>query len=306
MIRFTNLLCLFGALLPALAWSQDAAEAEAEAEALRYYDVEIVIFRNINVPRGHEYNLPTPLTVKPHSSLDLFDPASVEQAAEAGYTPLTPEEMRLHDIVQSITRSSRYGLMLHTGWRQPGLAEEETLPVWIRGGELFDESYQSIDQAMFRPPGELQPPIDGQDLAAVNPATEMMDSATLVQKPLDGLYELEGQVTIVLSRYLHTHANLVFRKPASPHALANDAQTEGGQAARHSSSNLLLNYALNEKRRMRSKRLHYLDHPQFGMLVLITPYEAPEPSSLDSANPNDPQSTSPGANDAGAIPAETP
>ena len=27
---------------------------------------------------------------------------------------------------------------------------------------------------------------------------------------------------------------------------------------------------------MRSKNLHYLDNPEFSMLILITPYEAPE------------------------------
>jgi hypothetical protein len=26
---------------------------------------------------------------------------------------------------------------------------------------------------------------------------------------------------------------------------------------------------------MRSKRLHYLDHPEYGLLVLITPYPPP-------------------------------
>ena len=27
---------------------------------------------------------------------------------------------------------------------------------------------------------------------------------------------------------------------------------------------------------MRSKNLHYLDNPEFSMLILITPYEAPQ------------------------------
>jgi hypothetical protein len=30
------------------------------------------------------------------------------------------------------------------------------------------------------------------------------------------------------------------------------------------------------RRRIRSKELHYLDHPVMGMLLLITPYEKPE------------------------------
>jgi len=35
----------------------------------------------------------------------------------------------------------------------------------------------------------------------------------------------------------------------------------------------LFNYPLRQSRRMRSKELHYFDHPLFGMLIMITPYE---------------------------------
>ena len=39
---------------------------------------------------------------------------------------------------------------------------------------------------------------------------------------------------------------------------------------------ILNNHLLREHRRMRSKNLHYLDSPQFALLILITPYEAPQ------------------------------
>ena len=38
---------------------------------------------------------------------------------------------------------------------------------------------------------------------------------------------------------------------------------------------ILNNHSLKERRRMRSNKLHYLDNPEFSLLVLITPYEAP-------------------------------
>lgn len=300
MNRSISLLCLCGLLALPLSHAQDAAQPEAAEEPLKLYDVEIVIFRNVNVPRGHEYNLPTPLIRKPDSSLDLFDPQSIEKGQELGFTPLLSEEMRLHETVQQLTRSSRYALLLHTGWRQPGLEEGQSLPVWIRGGELYDEGYQSIDQMMFRPQAETQtdgtlaeqdpvqtPQVASQSGALPTPLQEDMPdqsgqspqtTANLV--PVHGLYELEGQITIVLSRYLHTHANLVLRKPAGDGSVTPTSGDAANSSYKPMRGNLLLNYALNEKRRMRSKRLHYLDHPQFGMLVLITPYTPPpEPAS---------------------------
>jgi hypothetical protein len=93
----------------------------------------------------------------------------------------------------------------------------------------------------------------------------------------DGLYELEGKITIALSRYLHTFVDLVLRRPrltADP-ALEN-AATEAYLAARAADTHILNNHHLKEHRRMRSKNLHYIDSPEFGMLILITPYEVAE------------------------------
>ena len=91
------------------------------------------------------------------------------------------------------------------------------------------------------------------------------------------LYELEGKITIGLSRYLHTYADLVLRKPR----LTIDPSIEVPELDQSVIENLpdtriLNNHSLKERRRMRSNKLHYLDNPEFSMLILITPYEAPE------------------------------
>jgi hypothetical protein len=38
-------------------------------------------------------------------------------------------------------------------------------------------------------------------------------------------------------------------------------------------------FELHQSRRMRSKTLHYIDHPLYGVLLLITPYENPDEGS---------------------------
>ena len=91
------------------------------------------------------------------------------------------------------------------------------------------------------------------------------------------LYELEGKITISLSRYLHTYADLVLRRPrltVDP-KLRNVAQ-DRYLAAYSADTRILNNHSLKEHRRMRSKTLHYLDSPEFAMLILITPYKVPE------------------------------
>ena len=99
---------------------------------------------------------------------------------------------------------------------------------------------------------------------------------------MTGFYELEGLITVSLSRYLHTHGDLVLRKPSGAVMLASQQAADGSEPL---IGQQLINYSMNEQRRMRSTRLHYLDHPQFGMLALITPYEAGEESTEAQTEP---------------------
>jgi hypothetical protein len=57
--------------------------------------------------------------------------------------------------------------------------------------------------------------------------------------------------------------------------LRNAAQ-DSYLAAYSADTRILNNHSLREHRRMRSKNLHYLDNPEFALLILITPYEVPE------------------------------
>ena len=42
---------------------------------------------------------------------------------------------------------------------------------------------------------------------------------------------------------------------------------------------------LKERRRMRSKELHYFDHPRFGVIALITPYTPPAEVPVETEIP---------------------
>jgi len=73
---------------------------------------------------------------------------------------------------------------------------------------------------------------------------------------------IDGTVRVAVERYLHLYLDLQL------HSYSGVDEFE------------LLEYEnpefrLREHRRMRSKELHFFDHPRFGVLALITPYEAP-------------------------------
>jgi hypothetical protein len=83
---------------------------------------------------------------------------------------------------------------------------------------------------------------------------------------------VDGTARVAVERYLHLYLDLRLHLP----------QEAGGAA----DSELLAvpepRFKLTEQRRMRSRELHYFDNPRFGVLALITPYEAPVSASPES------------------------
>ncbi|MCH8177448.1 MAG: hypothetical protein IIC09_04500, partial [Proteobacteria bacterium] len=242
-------------------------------EEIMFYDVEIVIFKNNKVPKGSEFILPVSSPRIDEEILDLSSPRSIEAAKERSYEIIPADELRLTESVIKIVDSPRYSLLAHTGWRQPGLKKDQALPVWIRGGRIFGTEYTSIDDytsllEMSNSDTAQQSAEPGSSLSALaKPGAEIQA----------GLYELEGKITIALSRYLHTYADLVLRRPRLAIGPEVDVNNENKFWVEDlPDTRILNNHQLKEHRRMRSNRLHYLDNPEFSMLILITPYERPE------------------------------
>lgn len=262
------------------------AHAATEDE-IRYYDVEVVIFKNNLGPKGQEYILPNSSPRKDGEILDLSSSASIEAAQEKSYEIIPIEEMRLTETVLRIVNSTRYSLLAHVAWRQPGLEKDQALPIWIKGGRIFGEEFISIDNQI-----DIELLAKTEYLGSENDSAfstiESPDTQDSEYESDTSLYELEGKITIGLSRYLHTYADLVLRKPR----LTIDPSIEVSGLEQSVIENLpdtriLNNHSLKERRRMRSNKLHYLDNPEFSMLILITPYEAPEVDQTTSISPLD-------------------
>ena len=269
-------------LLPGIVLAQSTTDTEVKL--IPRYDVEIIIFKNTQTPKSKEFVLPVSSPGKEDRFLDLSSASSVADALEGGYELLPASESRLLDVVTKLVESPRYELLLHAAWRQPGLELEQVLPVWVKGGRIYGNEYTSIDsQIEFLesiPNLDSDQPNEDQTFAFDEQTLESLELQLLEQQSQNqhqGLYELEGKITISLSRYLHTYTDLVLRRPrltVDP-KLRNVAQ-DRYLAAYSADTRILNNHSLKEHRRMRSKTLHYLDSPEFALLILITPYEVPK------------------------------
>jgi len=273
---------LLASLLPGASFAQ--SDAASEAEIIPSYDVEIVVFKNIKVPKDREFVLPVSSPGKNDPVFDISSGASVTEAGEFSYELLTADDFRLQEIVARLIGSSRYELLLHAAWRQPGLERGKVIPVWIRGGRIFGKDYTSIDNSieLIDNKAEGSAAADGEAKAFEfdEQSLESQELQLLNQQQTqqhEGLYELEGKITVALSRYLHSYIDLVLRRPRlSDEVAQNNAPEEAYLQANLADTRILNNHLLREHRRMRSKNLHYIDSPEFGMLILITPYEVAE------------------------------
>jgi len=252
------------------------AQSSNDDAELRFYDVEVIIFKNVRVPKGKELILPVSSPRMDDEIMDFSSPASIKQANEKGYELIPVDQLRLLDEVTRIVKSPYYELLLHVGWRQPGLDKEKALPIWIRGGRIFGDEFVSIDSQLtaLAPASEKQ--IEDTNLTIADDSQTTDITPASPRSNAQQIYELEGKITVSLSRYLHVYTDLVLRRPR----LTLSGTTENPESATNqqnapADTYILNNHSLKEHRRMRSKTLHYLDNPEFGLLILITPYELP-------------------------------
>lgn len=74
---------------------------------------------------------------------------------------------------------------------------------------------------------------------------------------------ITGYVKLTLARYLHIYTDLVYHKPR--HSIKQSAMNASIDNSRYK------DFAIKSHRRMRSKEVHYLDHPLVGILVMAVP-----------------------------------
>lgn len=261
-----------------------AANADA-AEPARWYEVELIVFaytdpqaleaeqwpllEGIELPRDSLVALRLPSDAPLAQSDDNLPAVGLRSAAAASapapdmpaaYEILPADSLRLNAAYQHLSRSAKTTPLLHVAWRQPTLDEQHAPPVLLQDGMTEPLHAPSAADA-------------ASDTAFVGPISP----------------RLIGTVRVSVARYLHLAADLVYRQrvtqraaePVSdlelwydrPYPTLNEPQ---GPAYRLHQWQAIRGFEMQESRRMRSTKLHYLDHPMFGLLAVITPVQLPE------------------------------
>lgn len=204
------------------------------------YEVEVIVFEDISGVFDHAEQWDAT-----RENIELLRKQKAGEnpnADKAGKKPrfewLNPEQFRLNSQAQRLDKHPDYRVLIHTGWKQQGLDRDQAFPVAL----------------------------DSRQLAA-----EGSDAAT------PGSDYVTGEITLVMSRYLHVNSQLELFKhnPAPLNTFTNVADPNAVNGNEYQS------FPVDFERRMRSREIHYLDHPLVGMIVMATPFkiEAAKPAA---------------------------
>ncbi len=230
-------------------------------------------------------NLTTPVASQ-QTVVAVELPLSDEEKAFFGNEELPPkitafrsintEDEEFTQTLRRLRNSKGYKILTTKTWRQPGLAQNASIPVLIQAGEEFDGNYElegTINITLSRYLHVQSNLWLSEYVKQIELSNTWWEESTFEDAPTfeglltDSTYALEtnelseealndtGSTTPLLS------------------ALNINETTAHYEAIR--------TVVIDESRRMRSNELHYLDHPLFGMVIKITPYETPIPEIIE-------------------------
>ena len=287
--------------------------AYSEAQTEPWYQVELIVFSHPAGSAAEQWDA-TPDLIYPETSHLLTDevrlPAastSREQAAPAAssqptaFTILPSNQRALRNKAAAIQRSSRYQILFHEAWNQPMTDQANALPIILdRSGDggawpelqgtikLYVARYLYLETNLWlNTRGEYLSGSWRMPAPPLGPSSRSFEALALLEEPASGLeFEVLSQPTSGLELPL-----VMEPEPPQPQNISADPAvglepelapsafitiTDNSDALepiypfRHA-------VLLQQKRRMRSGEVHYIDHPMLGVVVTITPL--PNPTS---------------------------
>lgn len=287
-------------LLTVLALTLAAAAAHAE----QHYDIELILFKYSRNEHFSSENWPKQWPIP--DTAEALDLDRISGEYRDRFQTLDNDRRTLDGIVSSLDQSSRYEILAYKAWRQPGLDKDKAVDILIQSGDRYERQRRATlfgdnrttQGTLFLRPGEIGESLSRLDAGAGQPLTEqyrrVSDNSQV--DPADLVYELEGTVKVIRSRFLHIYTDLLLMQPVQLEPVESDASgkhesagsavpetasTQQESAPRYrvipagdnESFTTLQGIHIDLHRRMRSEEMHHLDHPLLGAIVKATPVD---------------------------------
>jgi len=242
--------------------------------------------------------LPSEETPTAPDSALMADANAVEPPAEPeipvpSWRWMTESEYSLNQDEQKLLDSGHYRPLLHIGWVQPLDETNQGIPVHLYDG-LKPKEEPPATTAMEQPPldNPLLLPSDEPGAAAPapeeNPAPLNADATTSASEQPEQTTQpphiLDGSFTLRKGRFLHVDVDLDYRIKDIPVPPLDGPATEDKNQEDTAAQPVATYVRMVQSRRIRDDELHYLDHPLFGVLFMVSPLPEPTPDPETSGD----------------------
>ncbi|WP_394212911.1 peptidoglycan binding protein CsiV [Enterovibrio calviensis] len=250
--------------------------------AERWFDVEVIVFKRNQSPDNVQENWPdSQPNINFSNAVSVFDSATL---SARGIQLLPKSDWQLNAEYNRLANHAGFKPLLHTAWRQNDGSKNAMPKLRFTAGKNYGKEYYTDGTAKDAP---------------LNTTTGYAGE----EKQSGSMYELDGFIRVYVQHYLFIETDLVLREPgerkvlqdvnevAAP--LANQPETEldgimtdgtqiteTGDASQfagfqklertYAIEKYLKPYSFEQKRRMRSGEIHYLDHPLMGLIIQVT------------------------------------
>lgn len=218
---------------------QVLAETNDAAVELKEYDIEVIIFEDARARYLNNESWNQDIKTDSINSSDNKK-LKVGQLSKSKINAVELTNLKpamLKHEYKRINNSSEYNVLFYSAWRQAGLAESNAFEI---------------------------------DINKLKNAHKNKSENTI-----------SGQLKVVLARYLHFHGKLDYIRKNEVEESVNAATAIEHLAEQSAMDEVVTaqsngHYPFTIQRRMRSKELHYIDHPLVGILVRINPVKKPK------------------------------
>lgn len=184
----------------------------------------------------------------PQAATDAHRAAAEREA----WHVLKEDKRSLGTMTERMLDRGNYRILFHESWRQPVRQRNQALPIYVQGGQRIMPPLQRLPDPSASASTQPKPDSDNQNNGP-GQTNRRNDQAFLPGDSL-ALPEMHGTLLLHVSRYLHIEPNLWL----------TDRDARGKR----------YNVQIDQSRRMRSEELHYLDHPKFGLLIQLDPWQS--------------------------------
>lgn len=272
-------------LLIAATYSFNVQAASTASD--RWFDIELLIFkRNVDTQKIDEQLDQNNIYLKKRKRLEVLKAKEVTNCstklsclhkqppvnitnndivdAGHGLKLLDRSHLQLTEQRRKLEQHRLFKPLIHAAWRMPVKSQRNALPLHLFAGKNYALA-------------SSQSQLAGQDL-----------------------FEIDGDLLIYVERYLHVDSQLIVRTEIEKEISIVSSLASARQKANRDSSNaaevmtqesirnnnvkienVITETLFDQKRRLRSEEIHYLDHPLFGMIIQIRKIPTNELATLE-------------------------